>query len=121
MHLDWDHVHCGHGCSENRILVLAALGERVARTTSSVAKSVAPDRFAQLYGGRLRGGGKQGLGLSLKDVFGSESQSSSSNSCQVDPDRFSIGDEFSFVYFRDTIARECRSVKLKRKKSQVPS
>jgi len=78
------------------------------------------DSFMARYGGRLRGGGKVGQGLSAKAVFSGYANSTApppyhSHTTRVDPDRLETGDEFAFIYSRGTRAGSRRTVTLKEK------
>jgi len=104
--------------------ILSCLSSQLARWTPSYLHRESPrsdDSFRRRYGGRLKGGGKQVEGVSVRDVHGGfPPVPSIAEMEQVDPARLAVGDRFSFVYMRGTRVGERRAVRLI-EKLEVPS
>jgi hypothetical protein len=98
-------------------IAVVSLGVRLLRflhagvtafTATTVDRIVDP--FRRRYGGRLRGGAKPAARPSVTDVFGSSAATVRTG--QIEPDRLTEGDRFSFIYFRGSRSGRRRTVKL---------
>ena len=78
------------------------------------------DLFLERYGGRLKGGGKAGPGLTAREVFANDLPARKPEPAEVervDPDKLDVGDFFSFLYDHGSRPNQRRMVWLKEKQT----